>query len=164
MTSRTGSGSAATASAASGSTKPQLTLLPRADFARTAQILELSDLLASLEACDYLLKRFAKGRIPTQPWAVMWDAYRGALATLGSYYAADYWQRRAGGGRSFGKTHARELYEKMESFRRTFHPRGRPVTLPDWFGLPEFHNSHVKFLETRDYGDLWWPYQDEEEF
>jgi hypothetical protein len=135
-----------------------LTLLPRADYQASCVKLGDDDLLAGLRAVGYIAPRLAAGRVPTQPWALLWAGYTGALGTLGAYYAAEFWHRHQKSAK------AARLYKEAEDRRRELQRPRRGIALPDWFGVKELHDSHLKFLETRDYGDLYWPTEDEEEF
>lgn len=141
-----------------------LTLMPRANFELSARLLDDSDLLASARAAAYLCPRFAQGRTPTQPWALLWDTCPGTLATAGTYYAAELWHRVHGRARKGGKERAKKLYFELEGWRKQLLKPRRDLWLPDWFGKSELHESHQLYIQTRDPDDLWWPTSDEEEF
>src|SRR5688572_10466777 len=110
-----------------------LTLLPLADFAASAKVLDDTRLSASLDSVWYLLRNFEKGRRPTLPTGLLWDGYVASLATLGLYYGAQVRDREGRQPPAYAKIHKVWLNRKG---------RGKITKLPPWFGEPRLHESH----------------------
>jgi hypothetical protein len=159
----------------------RLTFLPKADFNLSSKLLHDKDLEASLRTAEMLLPLVANGDLVTRPWAVMWQDHPGALATLAGYYAAESWARVSRDTRTRNspaitrrREKAKARYMAIEKFRKEMVRPRRMIMLPDWFGVPEFHESHRSYLvrsrsdyytfDVNPHLPLMWPEVDEEEF
>lgn len=136
-----------------------LTLLPLADFAASASVLDDARLRSCMSASLFLLKRFQRGQTPTRPPGLLWHGYVPALATLGLYYAAEVAHRETRQPLQYAQLH--EIWKASRTFRK-------PTVLPYWFGDSKLHLSHKRWLVKQDKsykkkfpgvksGDLWFP-------